>query len=150
MQSPPPNSVLVGKIAKIAKIVVFPLKLNRVMVFTHILHHSTWCTTFSNDIWGGFNSLEHKSETCLFRGNIKCISNLWMKNCIFTFFTILDHGPANLFVIYPYKYICLKCRGYKSVLTSPPSVYLLGNHFSGFPRKSKEGGEVRASPNLYN
>ena len=38
VQAPLPNSALVGKIAKTAKIWVFPLKLNRVMVLAHMFH----------------------------------------------------------------------------------------------------------------
>ena len=39
VKAPPPNSALMGKIAKIAKKnIVFALKLNRVMVLTHIFH----------------------------------------------------------------------------------------------------------------
>ena len=38
VQAPLPISALVGKIAKTAKILVFPLKLNRVMVPAHMFH----------------------------------------------------------------------------------------------------------------
>ena len=38
VQAPQPSSPLVRKIAKIAKIWVFPQKLNRLMLLTHIFH----------------------------------------------------------------------------------------------------------------
>ena len=52
VQAPPPNSALAGKNAKIAKNLVFPLNLNRVMVFKHILHQPTKYKHFPNDKLG--------------------------------------------------------------------------------------------------
>ena len=72
VQAPTPNSTLAGQIAKIAKILVFPLKVNRVMVITHI-SVVTW-NAFGK--WGGNVGLAH-------------------------FFMILDYGYENISVIYP-------------------------------------------------
>jgi len=84
VQAPPPNSALAGKNAKIAKNLVFPLNLNRVMVFKHILHQPTRYTIFPNDKLCGFNSLEHNSERTLFRGSIKCLKKYCRKYWILT------------------------------------------------------------------
>ena len=75
VQAPPPNSALGGKIAKIAKNLVFPIKLNRVMVLTHILHQPTRYTFSPNRPLGRFG-LVVEMCVCLFVCLSVCLSNV--------------------------------------------------------------------------
>ena len=57
-----PYNSLVGKTI----LTVFPLNLNRVIVFTNILHQTTSNTTFPQDKWDRLIFLEHNSQRKLF------------------------------------------------------------------------------------